>query len=868
MRKVNNRKAIRNLASKSFAANRTRNVIAVLAIALTAMLFTTLFTVGIGLAENFQMQTLRQSGSKAHGVIKNITKEQYEKISRHPLVKASADNMLVADRIQNPEFIKRHLEMWYYPEDFYENDFVEIIDGRAPQTADEILMDEASLELLGKEPKAGSRVTLDMQIKEAEKKVIKREFTVSGVIRSGSGVNVGFAIVSRAYLDAREEELQYTYDTDYSATGAIRMDLMFDNSIRMEQKLEKVIRESGYSTDETDENYVASNINWAYLSGGGEADPMTIAAMAGAGVLILLTGYLIIYNIFQISVIRDIRFYGLLKTIGTTGKQIRRILRRQAVKLALMGIPPGLAAGFGIGAGIVPLMLERTNYEDEGAVVNLNPWIFAGAALFSLLTVFISTGKPARMAAGISPVEAVRYTEGGKAGKRQKKTTDGGRLGRMALSNLGRNKRKTAVVVASLSLALMLLNSIFTVTHAFDLDVYLKKFVSSDFQIANAVYFGMDHYWGINEESVSQESLSESFVQACEALDGFERGGRIYCTRGQVGLNIAAYDVPDTVEMDENGECFRWFGNLKIPFQKMDEANYAAAYYGVEDFVLEQMEVWEGETDVSVIREKLDTGKYVVAATSVNDNGTVDEAGIMHHAGDRIVLTFPGGEKREVEVLSVVKENYYGMTTRVSSEFAYYTTADTFLADFSDAYLMSYLFDVAEEKEDEAESEIEAYTTTVEPLMGYESKAYWLEQFEGVKELFLTVGGMLTLVVALIGILNFINSVLTGIVTRQRELAMLEAIGMTGKQIRRMLTLEGLDYAALTILVSLAAGSLLSVSVVRTLASALWFMRYRFVIWPMLLTFPVLLLVGGLVPGIAWHFLNNRSIIEQLREKD
>ena len=55
------------------------------------------------------------------------------------------------------------------------------------------------------------------------------------------------------------------------------------------------------------------------------ADPMTVLILIGVVAVILVTGYLIIYNIFQISVISDIRFYGLLKTIGTTKRQIRLI---------------------------------------------------------------------------------------------------------------------------------------------------------------------------------------------------------------------------------------------------------------------------------------------------------------------------------------------------------------------------------------------------------------------------------------------------------------------------------------------------------------------------------------------------------------
>lgn len=203
--------------------------------------------------------------------------------------------------------------------------------------------------------------------------------------------------------------------------------------------------------------------------------------MAGGLFIILLTGYLIIYNVFQISVVKDIRYYGLLKTIGTTGRQIRKIVRRQAWKLAVAGIPLGLVTGFFVGKGIVPLVVERSAYQGSDVQVSLNPWIFAGAILFSLATVWISTRKPARIAGRVSPIEAVRYTEDQNEKKKEKKGTDGGKLWRMALSNLARSKGRTVIVILSLSLSVLLLNSIFTVTSSFSMDQFLKKFVGQIF---------------------------------------------------------------------------------------------------------------------------------------------------------------------------------------------------------------------------------------------------------------------------------------------------------------------------------------------------------------------------------------------------
>src|SRR5699024_5254023 len=128
--------------------------------------------------------------------------------------------------------------------------------------------------------------------------------------------------------------------------------------------------------------------------------------------LIVLTGYLIIYNVFQISVTSDIRFYGLLKTIGTTPRQLRRIIRQQAVALSLVGIPIGLVAGWLVGCVLTPVIVRRMNGMEE--VRSADPRIFVFAAVFALATVLLSCRRPGRLAGKVSPVEAVRYTEGAK----------------------------------------------------------------------------------------------------------------------------------------------------------------------------------------------------------------------------------------------------------------------------------------------------------------------------------------------------------------------------------------------------------------------------------------------------------------------
>ena len=89
--------------------------------------------------------------------------------------------------------------------------------------------------------------------------------------------------------------------------------------------------------------------------------------MAICMVLVFASGYLIIYNIFQISVASDIRFYGRLKTLGTTKRQLKKMIYGQANRLSLIGIPIGLVIGYLLGAVLVPVMITGTTGRSQNS---------------------------------------------------------------------------------------------------------------------------------------------------------------------------------------------------------------------------------------------------------------------------------------------------------------------------------------------------------------------------------------------------------------------------------------------------------------------------------------------------------------------
>ena len=205
--------------------------------------------------------------------------------------------------------------------------------------------------------------------------------------------------------------------------------------------------------------------------------------------MFVLCGYLLIYNIFDISVMQDVRQYGLLRMIGTSTRQIKSIVNRQAVWLTLIGLPIGLIAGFFAGRALLPVVMRIFSYEYSTASLqaSASPMLFVIAALFTILTVFISTRKPAKKASKVSPMEAIRYTEQDDYKKKTVTRISGAKLSHMAFSNLGRNRRRCVFIVVSMLLCIVLFNSIIIVTQSMDEEKWITRTTKTDFTVYNSI---------------------------------------------------------------------------------------------------------------------------------------------------------------------------------------------------------------------------------------------------------------------------------------------------------------------------------------------------------------------------------------------
>lgn len=883
--KVSNRGCIRRLSLRTLLASRTRNIVAVLAITLTAVLFTSLFTIALSINEGIQQNNFRQAGGWSHGTFKYLTEEQFEELKDDPLIDQWGLRRFLGMPTDVP-FNKSHVEIGYSDANNAHWMYCDPVEGRLPQEGtDEAATDTHVLELLGLEPELGAQFTVTFFVDGHE---TTQTFTLCGWWEYDEAIVANHILIPESRVDAVLQEVGVTPPGSDGMTGEWNLDVMLKNGARsISEDLNEILANHGYQSETAGADYIALGVNWGYTGAqlSDKLDPTVAAIIVGVLILILLTGYLIIYNVFQISVAGDIRFYGLLKTIGTTPRQLRRIIRTQALLLSLIGILIGLLLGWLLGGVLTPVITARLN--GVTTVVSISPLLFGGAAAFALVTVLISCRRPGRLAGKVSPVEAVRYTEGKVLRRKGKRRGKGVSLLSMAWANLGRSRGKTFITVLSLTLAVVLLTLTVTFTGGFDMDKYVSNFTASDFILADAGQFQTGGDAFNDEMAVPQE-----VIDAVNAQGGITGSGCIYGKTGPAVEFVteeyyrsvwSQWNTPEQLD-----EAIRYMD--RTPEGLLEDR---VQLYGMDPFALDHLTVLDG--DLSKLGDP--DGKYIAAVYGDDDYGNPDMDSHWARLGDTVTIRYV----EEYEYYDVDTGEVYGPWENVPEGAAYaqravkyrdvdYTVAalvmvpyafsyryygadefvmssETFIRDTGTDCVMYYAFDTTDEANASMESFLADYTGTQNPQFDYESKASYAGEFESTRSMFLLLGGALSFIVGLVGVLNFFNAIFTGITARRRELAVLQSIGMTARQLRTMLALEGVFYTVGAALLALVLIAVTAPFVGPALNGLIWFFTYRFTIWPIAVVLPLFGALGILIPILSCRAAQRYSVVERLRQE-
>lgn len=826
----NNNGALNKLAKRSLKSQK--NTIAVLAIMLATLMFTSLFTIAISLQTSMQDSNMRTIGTSAHAGIKHITLDEYEEICSDNRIEEIGHSIVFGYAVGDC-FNKTPTEIRWADENYAQWTFNYPDTGRLPKAENEIATSRIVLASMGLPAEIGTQIELTYV---TDTDTIVDTFTLCGIWEGDSIAYRQTILLSEPYAEKTAPAVHGVSDKSVSeATGFIDCVLMFPSAWNIEKQAIEVTQT--YGLDER------VSINGAYATA--EINPTTILYVLAGILVIFLAGYLLIYNVFYISIAQDIRFYGMLKTLGTTARQIRKIVYKKAIRMSLIGIPLGLALGWPVGRVLLPSIISILT-ENMRIVTTVNPLIFIGAVIFSLITVFFSCRKPAQMAAKVSPMEALRYVEQSSVKKKQKKSKHISSI-MLAKGNLSRNVKKVIIVTLSFALSIVLLNSVYTYVDSFDFDKFVADFSLTDFSVSDASVIN-------NNSPFNTANVSKDFYNQASSLNGLENIGNIYLLPAPQPLDDTSLEKLKELA-SQSQKIANGYGNYSV------RKSHGVNLYGLDEWPAEYLQVLEGDLNTE---QWLSGNGIYVSTMRMIDDGTLS----LYHPGDQVTVTFGENTRKTYTVLAVVEvPRAFATPLNLDMGVEFVLPSTEFLNSIgsNDWLPMRTIFNVDDEHMAAAENWIKNYTTNTDSSLDYYSKVTLKQLFKTMINMYRLVGGTLCAILALIGILNFINSMTTSILSRHKEIAMLQSVGMTGQQVKEMLIFEGVGYSVLGLTCSVLLSTIVSVTIVRNMGAELTYFTWHFSLLPVILYAIPLIVITGFIPFICYKKMAQKTVVERLR---
>ena len=465
MLKNNNQPVIKRIAKTNLKSNFRRSITMILAVLLSSFLLFSVFTVGLTYLKMNKLQNIRLNGADFDAVLYGVTEEQQTILDNDENVKQFGI-LTVAGAVRETETDKTPGVGLLYADAVLWDDMMSptrtFLQGKYPTNENEIMVTEEALKKCGFEnKKTGDEITFVYEIKEKRQ---EKTFQISG-IWGGFGIVDNF-FVSKAFCE--QEGIEELYNS--------RCDISFEKRWMSEEEQQAFI----------DKMELGKSQRLFYVYEFGNAAEI-FWGIAGIVVVTCLSAYLLIYNIMYLSVAGNIRYYGLLQTIGMTGKQIRSLIKKQMIWIGGIGISLGLFLGFFVSFSLIPVAIESLGMKQEqtGQVqVVFHPAVFLLTILLTGFSVWYAARKPIRLAESSSPIEALGYRP--VSGIRKGHTTKKGNLiRRMAVEQLTRNKKKTVVTMLSLSASLSVFVCLMILLHTQSAREYVYNFRGLDMVVAN-----------------------------------------------------------------------------------------------------------------------------------------------------------------------------------------------------------------------------------------------------------------------------------------------------------------------------------------------------------------------------------------------
>lgn len=743
---------------------KSKNILIGIAIILTTLLLFVIPSIGKDMVEvNFAV--INKIYPTWHALYRNVDESTVMKLAAHHDVKtyglrSDAGYMNLEDATVSMMYMDRTgMELYK----------VKLKEGQLPQKENDIVVSKGILEALGQNGKIGDTITVPYQILKDDglDYTKEKDFRICGFLadnESSKEQKQYTSLVSEAFLKAEipVEQVKYRFLLQVNGQKG-------NTTADYTETIQNIARQFGISEDDM-------NINKEYLAAN-YVDSATIPVIVGIMLIVVLAGIITIYSVYYVSMNQRVREFGKLKAIGATKRQLRQIVLREGMGVALFAIPIGLLIGT-VAVKVVllqfvehakdsnVLITEAYKVVAKGEVQLYYWWIYLLAIAVTLCTVYLSLMKPMRMAAKVSEIEAMRYQGGSKRQKSSRKGYQFLNIGRLTKRNLAENKKKSTITIVSMAVTGIFVMMVATVLSCANPMESAKSSIVGQYEISPIVESGNKEHPEYEWAEVQKNNpLNEGLKQQIEELDGVER-----------------VDV---------------FTALKVSGGPFEEKIGTEFINGVPEEYAEELK--KGITEGNVTYEELKSGDKVI----------LDRA-LLHwypdiKVGDKLKLNIHDGDntfQKEIEVAAIGE---YGRgLTNYNCLIMAKEGAEKLTINNSSSYFQV----IADKDYDEA---LEASLQAIVDGSGRLQMRTWKNEYDTWENAIQMTRGAcyaFIIILAAISIMNLINTMINSVHVRKKELGMMQAIGMSDRQLMKMLQLEGIFYTVGTLIISIGVGSL------------------------------------------------------------
>lgn len=826
---------IRKLANRNIIEHKFRHALNIIVVMCLTIFISAFEIVSSSTYSNVEEDYLKQNGNASQIQAFDVPLESFENFKMDN-IEEIGQSVYIGNAV-NDEFRNRPSELSYADSNYAEYMFSLPIQGRMPENKNEIAVDRSVLEDLEKDATLGTDITIYWL--DEDKKEQSQTFEVVGIWEENSLYTTRNLWVSKDFIKKMNTNIDLAFNLK---SGKV-------NNKTLDEVAEKL---------QIEEEQVISN--WVYEDNVQKQIRLeTLVYKIGAS-FILLCGFLILYNIIAISIASDRKLYGRIKTLGASPKQVKLSVFYQYFFDVLIGIPLGLALGYILGSKMVPVVITSL---DNDIHVYADVKNFISTILLILLVVFVSGIRPAYRACAVDPSDILSEENNlNFRGKTHRRSPGVPALFELSLSNLVRYPKRNVIAIILLTVGLVLTSCVYVINHSFDISKYMAEIALSDITITEKT---LVESWG--EYNPKGNTITKEFMEKLEASGDILEQGVLYSQDISLQTSETAYN--NVIQYYEQNKCER------LKYMEQDVAwtegyqsfkqtgKCTATIFGIDGLLNDKITDKNRIIDGTIDKEKFLSGKYMIAQGYSSDSGEY-ELQPTYNVGDKISLN---GKEFEIMAIAEVPYPITEGKTNPGSEFnlTFYVPSSSFLEMYPENTPRKWFLNVEKGKENEIENILKPYMEKGVPI---ETEKTIEQNYNNATKSATLLQNIVSIMILVIGIVNFANVIIISVTSRKKEFAMMQSIGMTKKQLRLLLMMEGINISIITLIISYFL-SLVTICVgVSAYLQTQWTATYHFSITPLLIVTPVLIILPIVISLICFQRIQKIEIIERLQDED